>query len=351
MLIILPKTIALSEKFSSFSARLEHLLQEQAASGFILQGKFSKREISLAGHHSFLIYADARHLRKDPRVLQEHGIIDNNKPHYYEYVSPEIKSRYIKLIDEDMYQALPPKRQALAHNACFFNQMEQVEKIELSSYKGQPEQFNIGVNFAPFGRNHLVAWNVPWASAGQYLALRQVYQGINHFYWADSLSEQIDNPEYHLLFNAKGTGNSSNIFHFQILQERFPAFEDLANHYPYRSSEIISTNQRAWPFTGFLARYTTKSKKYILGNLSKEVKQWLAQSPANTFNLLIQQQDSLREMFFIKRRQDLNHISGISNYFGGYEVAGNIVVEDPDEYAHFPDRIGQIEWVADTCPN
>ncbi|GBR75007.1 hypothetical protein NO1_2080 [Candidatus Termititenax aidoneus] len=351
MLIMLSKLIALTDEFPGLLARLENLLQEQADNGFILQGKFSKREISLAGHHFYLIYSDARHLRKDIHILQEHGIIDSSKPRYYEYASPKIKSRYIELIDENTYQALPPARQVLAHNACFFNQTEHVEKTELFNYKGLPEQFNIGVNFAPFGRNHLVAWNTPWASGGRHLALRQVYQGINHFYWADSLSEQIGNAEYHLLFNAGGTGNSSDIFHFQILQERFPAFENLAEYYPYRGSEIIPTSERAWPFTGFLARYTAKSKKYLLDDFNKQAKQWLAQNSANTFNLLIQQQDNLREMFFIKRRQDLGHIHGISNYFGGYEVAGNIVVENQNEYKYFPDRIRHIEWIADSCPN
>ncbi|MDR1997449.1 MAG: hypothetical protein LBQ83_03915 [Candidatus Margulisbacteria bacterium] len=341
------KIISLSEKNAlPLSSRLEAILARQTASGHILPGNFIRKKIYLERKRFNLIYAEPRHLRKDSALLRQRGITAPETPVRYEYAAPDLPARQLQLLDEAAYQSLSPAEQLLAHRSGFLNQREDTLLVALRGYKGPRQSFKIGANFAPLGNGHFVVWQ----DTDSALRLRQVYQGINQLYWIDDLLEQLGNPDYRLFFSAMGTGNSTDILHFQVLKEKFPVFAHLGYYYSSRAPEIIFTSRSAWPFKGFLARYTPDSRKEILGDLTARIKYWLGQRPNNTFNLLAQQRGGLREIYFVKRKYALCYMQGMSNSFSGYEVAGNIVVEDFQEYLNFPAKIPHLHWANDSQP-
>jgi hypothetical protein len=340
------KVISLPERtISGLSKSLEDILARQSAKGFILPGGFVRKKAIIAKHYFNVIYSEPRHRRKDPNLLRQHGIIGAQQNYFYEYINPDLGRKKLQLIDVETFNKLGPKHQNNLQPAHFLNPAEFTIPLKLSGYKNNLQDFLMGANYAPFGAGHFVVWTPAQNTTAGLLAYQQIYQGINQLYWADSLLSQIGDPEYRLFFNARGTGNSSNIFHFQVLREKFPVFAQFSYYYHYNRSEIIYTSRRAWPFQGFLARYTLETQKTVLEELTTHIKHWLKQKPFHTFNLLAKfRPDGRREIFFVKRKSSLIYLKGISNSFSGYEVAGNIVVENMQEYQNFPDRIRNIEW-------
>ncbi|GBR77352.1 hypothetical protein RDn1_011 [Candidatus Termititenax dinenymphae] len=339
------KVIDVKEPTSKLSETLEQILAWRKANHSILPGGFTSRKVYLDKHRFNLFYSEPRHLRRNTVLLQQYGIIDPGSPKYYEYPAPELNNKQLKIISEKDYQFLTPKEQFQTNRACFINPNELTTSVYLSGYKGAPQKFSIGANFAPLGHNHFVAWTVPQESADGELTLRQAYQGINQLYWIDDLLTKLNDPEYRLFFSAIGAGATSYTQHYQFLQEKFPAFAHLSYYYPNSGSEIIYTSKHAWPFNGFLARYDSQSKETVLTGLTRLIKHWLRQKPNNTFNLLAQlRPDGTREIYFAKRKYGLNYMQGMSNMFGGYEVAGNIVMEDPREYQSFPGKVRYLAW-------
>ncbi|MDR2428174.1 MAG: hypothetical protein LBD62_00010 [Candidatus Margulisbacteria bacterium] len=340
------KVISLpGQNISGLSKSLEDILAKQSAQGFILPGGFVRKKVILAKHYFNVIYSEPRHRRKDPNLLRQHGIIGAQQNCFYEYINSDLGRKKLQIIDAETFNKLSQKHRNNLQPAHFLNPAEFTIPLKLSGHKNNQQDFLMGVNYAPFGAGHFVVWTPAQNTTAGLLTYQQVYQGINQLYWADSLLSQIGDPEYRLFFNARGTGNSSNIFHFQVLREKFPVFAQLSRYYHHNGSEIIYVSRQAWPFQGFLARYTLETKKAVLEALTTHIKHWLKQNLSHTFNLLAQfMPDDRREIFFVKRKSNLIHLQGISNSFSGYEVAGNIVVEDMREYQNFPDRIRNIEW-------
>jgi len=226
-----------------------------------------------------------------------------------------------------------------------FNYIEQNPKrkkisVYLHARNGFPQTFNIVPNLAPFCNNHFVVY----AENGGFSGLKQVYQPHGTLlYWIDALFLQINSNNYRLFFNPKGTGNSLDTLHFQILKSTFPAFDSLDRHYPNSDTGLVDTKKTDWPFEGVLARYTCDTRDDILASMETRIERWLS-NPANTFNLLFHvRQDGLREFFFIFRKKGFNHMAGIHNDIAGCEAGGKVIVEDWTEFENFPEETGEME--------
>jgi hypothetical protein len=209
-------------------------------------------------------------------------------------------------------------------------------------YEKQPTRFIVTPNAAPFCANHFLVWPEP----SGYTGLKQVYQN-NLLFWADDLFSRLDD-DYSLFYSAKGTGNSIDTLHFQVLKMPFPAFEYLNEFYKGMETCVKETDRTAWPLFGVFARYNCGTKDKVLGDLDSFIQKWLSADSARTFNLLFTARADVREAFFIFRKKGVTLLPGMKNEFAGCEAGGNIIIEDWDDYKNFPAETARLELVSGT---
>jgi hypothetical protein len=305
----------------------------------------STKKVTIEGSEFNILYVPTRSYRNNADLLFELGIKKRGARQYYEYDDPSIDQSYITYIDEASKKNLPKDVQDKIKKATIYNYPEQNPKgklidIDLYSKNGLPRIFCITANWAPFEKYHYIIF----AKNNENLALKQIYHNNKTLYWIDDLFTQLNSPAYSLFFNPQGAGYSMDTLHFQLIKNSFPVFEALEQKYPLKNSKLIHTNNSDWPFKGILARYTSNTKNEVLSVLNGEINHWIS-GQNNTFNLLFRmRQDGYREYFFVFRNKGLIQIKEISNDIAGYEVAGNIIVEDRKDYENFPDKIEKLEW-------
>ncbi|MDR2431002.1 MAG: hypothetical protein LBD99_01930 [Candidatus Margulisbacteria bacterium] len=334
---------------SGAGSLLREVWVQEKKNGFLLSGIFQKRSISVEGHTFYLNYSPGRHDRHNIKMLEERGILNPNVPEYYTKDHPNSR-RKIALVPaaEIAPEDRTKFKRALFANVLERNPGEQVLELEISGFKGRPQKFYIGANYAPVSPYHFVAWMPPAIDRGFLTATRQVYQGINLLYYADNLLQAIGDPELRIFFSAQGGGNSSDMLHFQITGAKYPAFASTSYHHPYfrEGLGLFYISRTAWVFPGLLARYNDETRDKYLPKTTTWIKNWLEKNPAsNTFNLLGQlRPDGIRELFFVKRKTGRDYIRESKYDLAGYEISGNFVVETLEEYENFPRKIPRLEW-------
>ena len=304
-----------------------------------------KKIITIEGFNFNLIYLGSRLWRHNKQLLYDLNIINNKKKKYFE-LDENIYSPYIEYIDEKKYNDLPENNKKNIKEAAFFNYLDNNKKgklsIILNGKDGKEKKFCIISNYAPFCKNHFVVYSENEGNK----ALKQIYHK-DTLYWIDSLHSQIGSKDIRLFFSPKGAGNSQDALHFQYLKSKFPAFDYLDEKYSGGASEIIETKKSDWPFPGIMARYNSNSKEIILKELNKIIKSWLNKNSNNTFNLLFQSTSCGNyEFYFIFRKLGYNYIKGIKNSIAGYEVGGNIIVENKTDFENFPSALNKLSLSA-----
>jgi hypothetical protein len=304
-----------------------------------------KRIITIERFNFILFYIQSRYLRHNEKLLLELNIKNKQSERYYEF-DPEADSCYIKYINEKEYHELSPEVRKCTKSAPFFNYYAlnpegAMIPVYLKSLDRTTQRFNIIANHAPFSKYHFVVYS----ENNGFRGLKQIYHD-NMLFWIDDLFCQLNNHNYRLFFTPKGSGNSVDTLHFQLIKSSFPVFEYLDKKYKTHSPVLTETDKSDWPFSGIFVRYTPDSREKTLIKLNREIHNWLSQSNDRTFNLLFQLGSNYyREFFFIFRKKGFNYIPGIKNAIAGYEAAGNIVVEDKKEYDTFPSIINRFELI------
>jgi len=288
----------------------------------------------------FLYYILTRYLRKEDKLLCDLGIKNHDATQYYEDVS-DYDSPYLTYTEKNQ---LPFEVREKTSKATIYEYKEQnpngeIIPITLASKDNSLQEFNITYNWAPFCENHFIVF----AKNDGNRALKQIYHPQKMPWWMDDLFTQLNCPEYGSFYNDMGAGHSMATLHIQLIKNSFPVFEKLEGIYPLKeaSGRLIETANDDWPFKGILARYTPDTKEKVLSDLEERIEDWMSDSN-NTFNLLYQMNGEYREFFFVFRGKGYNYIEGISNGIAGYEVAGNIIIEDLDEFKAFPDKIRKV---------
>ena len=304
------------------------------------------QEIEIEGARFVKHHVITRLLRKDNDLMVNLGIRNPKAKVYYEY-DPSPESSFIFYIDEYTHQNYlsgDNKKKATRTGIYKYsdnNPKGELMPVKLCSKNGSPQAFFVTANWAPFSAYHFIVL----AENDRNRALKQVYHPGCTLWWIDDLFEQLNSADYNLFFSPQGAGNSLDTLHFQIIKgPSFPCFERLGQKYPQKEPGLIDTKKGDWPFKGILARYSPETKDRVLSALEEKILLWLKSSPDNTFCLLYQlNQDGCREVFFVFRKRGLNSIKGISNYISGYEVAGNLIIEDRTEYLDFPEISEKLE--------
>lgn len=270
------------------------------------------------------------------------GIKKRNTKQFYEYQNID-NPDYITYIDEDAYQQLHIDIRKNVRKATIYKFSEQNPRgnliyFVLHSEEGSSQEFILTANWAPFQDYHFIIF----AKNNGLTALKQKYHSGRTLEWIDDLFTKLKSVNYSLFFNSQGAGQSMDTLHFQLIKNEFPVFTTLNKTYNNYYPGLIRTNINDWPFEGILARYTQETKNEAFKQLNMEINEWIS-NPENTFNLLFRiKNDEYREFFFVFRKKGLNYIKGISNGIAGYEVAGNIIIENREEYEKFPDNIDEF---------
>jgi hypothetical protein len=351
-------------EYGELSERMENLFAEQVSDNAILTdalfcrreaglsdqaefeyGQSSEEKTALIGRFKFtLLYVRSRRLRYDQTLLLDLGIKNPNAVTYYEYWSPN--SPYVRYISGETWQRLRPEVRRCTKTAPFFNYFAANPKakslaVNLRGIDRISQRFQIAPNLSPFCANHFVLWPEFEGRTG----LKQVYY-TDMLYWIDDLFCQLESG-YSLFFSAKGSGNSVDSFHAQVLRLPFPAFDCLDRY--YEATGLIMTNVQAWPLPGMLLRYGSGTKDAALAEFDRHIRSWLSLDNTRTFNLLFRKMaDGIREAFFIFRKKGFTRLSGVSNEFAACEAGGNIVIENREEYEGFPGEIERFELVNGT---
>ena len=309
-----------------------------------------REEITVGKTKLYKIHVIPRYLRHDDKLLKDLGIRNKKAGNqYYEY-DPSVNSRIIIYIDEYAYKNyLNSDKEKKPRKATIYEYHEQnpkgeVTSVNLHSKDGVPQGFCITANWAPFCQYHFILF----AKNHENLTLKQIYHTGCTLRWIDDLFNQLNNTHYRLFFNEQGAGHSMDTMHFQVLKSPFPVFEHFNQIYPNKKPELILIDEDDWSFRGILARYTLKTKDEVLSEFEKKIKEWVS-DPENTLNLLFQvSEDGFREFFFVFRKKGFNYVKGISNGIAGFEVAGNMLIEDRKEYqSFFPDKLEKLELCAE----
>ena len=302
-----------------------------------------RREIIMEGSKFFIHYIPTRYLRSNEELLYELGIKNRDiKRQYYEY-DPSPDSPWLIYCEKNEFEKfLPPEVLSRTKQSTIFDYKElnprgELISVKLSSKDGSQE-FNITYNWAPFKEDHFLVY----ANNNGNTVLKQTYHNKHTLWWMDDLLTRLNCADYRIFYNAKGAGHSMETLHFQLIKNHFPVFEKLEHIYPNKASGLIHTTKHDWPFIGILARYKSDTKERILSDLEEKIKEWISESN-NTFNLLCQMKGEYREFFFVFRERGLNYIEGISNGIAGYEIAGNVIIENREEFESFPDEIDEIK--------
>ena len=348
-IVMFYKIISISTRSPNLAEQVEALIEQQKDIRCVLPGEILAKKIKIEGKPFIPVFSEPRTWRKMPaEQLKYLGITLPKEPSLYECIMPGSDSKYVHIINENTYQSLSTIEKSYTRKSWLLNEDQKVLKVFLSGHTGNKQLFHIGANYMPCGKDHSMIWMPPEINNGKNVGLRQVYHGLDLLYWVDDLLRLFNNTEHRLFYNSLGTGNSSDILHFQGMKEKFPAFAQFTYSYPnLNTSRVIFTRREDWPFRGFLARYIPETKQSILKELHRYIKAWLRRDPRNTFNLLAQSRLNgrgiMHEIFVVKRKFDLYCVEGMTNEFSGAEVGGRILLPNREEYENFQD-IEHFQW-------
>ncbi|GHV85219.1 hypothetical protein AGMMS50230_08270 [Spirochaetia bacterium] len=321
----------------SLSQQLDVVYLMATLTGAFLQGSFPKKSLSIGPHAFRVIHGEARSKRRDRDLLIKEGILNEKDPRFA--TIPHNNPVYCGIIHKRLFKKFKGARLSTIINVGNSSPKAILIPLTLKGKNGKGTVLPTIPNVSPLGNKHFVFFALPERLNGERVLRKQVHHS-DTVYWISDFLTQLNDPDYNGFFNPINSGNSEDLLHVQYLKEQFPFFDMISEQNV--KDDLTFIDKSHWPFEGWLLRYpaNTPHKELYLEKLNKKIEEYI--NKGNNYNLLFHSTGDYHELYLAYRGENPVKLK-VNNTLvniAGYEVAGNIILEDKELY----DNIRELSW-------